>query len=311
MINLVIRAYGFFLVALFILSLPVAHADSWRLASEWVPHPRCIEALDMGDKEQIDRYDCDRLGIGLEVFNGSPDDGIFGGLTYYRPKQDDGRALGDGYYGYQRVGDLAGGLTLLRTYENPGGNAAADALILVKGLQRDPGEDIEEIVLVAKERFGNRCASGISNVDVPSKKTFRVTLRATPFDFMVPGVRETLLSQKIRMAFEAAASGSKQNFPATDDKSNSTGHPDLDWSANSCLAYMVYEASLTGKGLHVIEAHIDIPLHYWEGMSEDERCLKELIDKRIEEHKPSFQLTLSANEYADLKQEFFDQCWKE
>jgi len=311
MINLVIRDYGFFLVALFILSLPVAHADSWRLASEWVPHPRCIEALDMGDKEQIGRYDCDRLGIGLEVFNGSPDDGIFGGLTYYRPKQDDGRALGDGYYGYQRVGDLAGGLTLLRTYENPGGNAAADALILVKGLQRDPGEDIEEIVLVAKERFGNRCASGISNVDVPSKKTFRVTLRATPFDFMVPGVRETLLSQKIRKAFEAAASGSKQNFPATDDKSNSTGHPDLDWSANSCLAYMVYEASLTGKGLHVIEAHIDIPLHYWEGMSEDERCLKKLIDKRIEEHKPSFQLTLTANEYTNLKQEFFDQCWKE
>jgi len=173
MINLVIRAYGFFLVALFILSLPVAHADSWRLASEWVPHPRCIEALDMGDKEQIDRYDCDRLGIGLEVFNGSPDDGIFGGLTYYRPKQDDGRALGDGYYGYQRVGDLAGGLTLLRTYENPGGNAAADALILVKGLQRDPGEDIEEIVLVAMERFGNRCASGISNVDVPSKKNLQ------------------------------------------------------------------------------------------------------------------------------------------
>ena len=310
MINLVIRDYGFFLVALFILSLPVAHADSWRLASEWVPHPRCIEALDMGDKEQIGRYDCDRLGIGLEVFNGSPDDGIFGGLTYYRPKQDDGRALGDGYYGYQRVGDLAGGLTLLRTYENPGGNAAADALILVKGLQRDPGEDIEEIVLVAKERFGNRCASGISNVDVPSKKTFRVTLRATPFDFMVPGVRETLLSQKIRKAFEAAASGSKQNFPATDDKSNSTGHPDLDWSANSCLAYMVYEASLTGKGLHVIEAHIDIPLHYWEGMSDDERCLKKLIDKRIQEHKPSFQLTLSADEYSDLKRQFFSQCYK-
>ena len=74
---------------------------------------------------------------------------------------------------------------------------------------------------------------------------------------------------------------------------------------------MVYEASITGKGLHVIEAHIDIPLHYWEGMSEDERCLKKLIDKRIEEHKPSFQLTLSADEYTNLKQEFFDQCWKE
>ena len=73
---------------------------------------------------------------------------------------------------------------------------------------------------------------------------------------------------------------------------------------------MVYEASITGKGLHVIEAHIDIPLHYWEGMSEDERCLKKLIDKRIEEHKPSFQLTLTANEYSDLKRQFFSQCFK-
>lgn len=146
----------------------------------------------------IDRYDCDRLGIGLEVFNGSPTDGIFGGLTYYRPKQDDGRALGDGYYGYQRVGDLAAGLTLLRTYENPGGNAAADALMLVRGLQHDEATDTEEIVLVAKERFGNRCASGLSNVDVPSIKSYRFTLRATPFDFMVPGVRETLISQQLR-----------------------------------------------------------------------------------------------------------------
>ena len=308
MTNLVIQAYRFLLVALFLLGPPVSHADSWRLASEWAPHPRCIEALDLGDKEQIDRYDCDRLGIGLEVFNGSPTDGIFGGLTYYRPKQDDGRALSDGYYGYQRVGDLAAGLTLLRTYENPGGNAAGDALMLVRGLQHDWSTDTEEIVLVAKERFGNRCASGISNVDVPSIKSFRFTLRATPFDFMVPGVRETLLSQQIRKALEAAASGSKQNFPATDDKSNSTGHPDLDWSANSCLAYMVYEASLTGKELHLIEAHIDIPLHYWEGMSEDERCLKKLIDKRIEEQQPSFQLTLSASEYTELKHEFFDRC---
>ena len=98
-----------------------ALSDSWGLASEWTPHPRCIEALDLWDKGELNRYNCDRFGRGLEVFNGSPTDGIFGGYTYYRPKQDDGRALGDGYYGYQRVGDFPNGLTLLRTYENPGG----------------------------------------------------------------------------------------------------------------------------------------------------------------------------------------------
>ena len=308
MTNLVIRTYRFLLVALFLLGLRVTYADSWRLASEWAPHPRCIEALDLGDKEQIDRYDCDRLGIGLEVFNGSPTDGIFGGLTYYRPKQDDGRALGDGYYGYQRVGDLANGLTLLRTYENPGGNAAGDALMLVRGLQHDRSTDTEEIVLVAKERFGNRCASGLSNVDVPSIKSYRFTLRATPFDFMVPGVRETLISQQLRKLLEAAVSGSEEKTQIADDGSNSTGHPNLDWSANSCLAYMVYEGSVTGKDTHLVETHINVPLHYWEGMSDDERCLKKLIDKRIEEKQPSFQLTLSANEYTELKHEFFEQC---
>ena len=308
MTNLVIQAYRFLLVALFLLGPPVTHADSWRLASEWAPHPRCIETLDLGDKAQIDRYDCDRLGIGLEVFNGSPTDRIFGGLTYYRPKQDDDRALSDGYYGYQRVGDLAAGLTLLRTYENPGGNAAADALMLVRGLQHNEATDTEEIVLVAKERFGNRCASGISNVDVPSIKSYRFTLRATPFDFMVPGVRETLISQQLRKLLKAAVSGSEEKTQIADDESNSTGHPNLDWSANSCLAYMVYEGSVIGKDLYLVETHIDVPLHYWEGMSDDERCLKKLIDKRIEEQQPSFQITLSANEYTELKSEFFEQC---
>jgi hypothetical protein len=308
MTNLVIRAYRFLLVALFLLRLPVTYADSWRLANEWAPHPRCIETLDLGDKEQIDRYDCDRLGIGLEVFNGSPTDGIFGGLTYYRPKQDDGRVLGDGYYGYQRVGDLAAGLTLLRTYENPGGNAAGDALMLVRGLQLDEATDTEEIVLVAKERFGNRCASGISNVNVPSVKSYRFTLRATPFDFMVPGVRETLISQQLRKLLKAAVSGSEEEPQGVDDGSNSTGHPNLDWSANSCLAYMVYEGSVTGKDTHLVETHINVPLHYWEGMSDDERCLKKLIEERIQEQQPSFQLTLRANEYTELKRVFFEQC---
>jgi hypothetical protein len=310
MTNVVIRAYRFLLVALFFLGLPVTYADSWRLANEWVPHPRCIETLDLGDKEQIGRYDCDRLGIGLEVFNVSPTDGIFGGLTYYRPKQDDGGSLSDGYYGYQRVGDLAAGLTLLRTYENPGGNATGDALMLVRGLQHDEATNTEEIVLVAKERFGNRCASGLSNVDVPSIKSYRFTLRATPFDFMVPGVRETLISQQLRKLLKAAVRSSEEKTEVADDESNSTGYPNLDWSANSCLAYMVYEGSLTRKDMHLVETHINVPLHYWEGMSDDERCLKNLIDKRIDEQQPSFQLTLSASEYADLKRQFFSQCYK-
>ena len=107
--------------SLLVLSISNVASDSWGLASEWAPHPRCIEALDLWDKGELNRYNCDRFGRGLEVFNGSPTDGIFAGYTYYRPKQDDGRALGDGYYGYQRVGDFPNGLTLLRTYENPGG----------------------------------------------------------------------------------------------------------------------------------------------------------------------------------------------
>jgi hypothetical protein len=50
--------------------LSLTHADSWRLANEWVPHPRCIELIDLGDRHGIDRCDRDRLGVGLEVFNG-------------------------------------------------------------------------------------------------------------------------------------------------------------------------------------------------------------------------------------------------
>ena len=97
----------------------------------------------------MNRYNCDRFGEGLEVFNSSPDDGIFGGLTYYRPKQDDGRALGDG-------------------------------LMLVTGLQGGGASEDDVIKVVSKQRFGNRCASGISNVHMSSKERYRVTFRATP-----------------------------------------------------------------------------------------------------------------------------------
>ena len=71
---------------------------------------------------------------------------------------------------------------------------------------------------------------------------------------------------------------------------------------------MVYEGSVTGKDTHLVETHINVPLHYWEGMSDDERCLKKLIEERIDEQQPSFQLTLSANEYLELKREFFELC---
>ena len=47
-------------------------------------------------------------------------------------------------------------------------------------------------MLVMKARFGNRCIGGISNVDAPSLKSFRFTVRVTPFDFIVPGARDAL-----------------------------------------------------------------------------------------------------------------------
>jgi len=303
MINLVIQAFGFFLVALFIPGLPVAHADSWRLASEWAPHPRCIEALDLWDKEQINRYNCDRFGRGLEVFNGSPDDGIFAGYTYYRPKQDDGRALGDGYYGYQRVGDFPNGLTLLRTYENPGGNAVGDGLMLVTGLQGGEVSEDDVIKVVSKQRFGNRCASGISNVHMSSRERYRVTFRATPLDFMAPGTRDSVVSKLWAKAFSDSTETNEET-----DSSDLAPELKLSFSANHCLAYMVYEGRSIASGLNLVEAQIDLPLRYWEQMSDQERCLNHLIDRLAEEKQTTSELFLDVNQYTKLKQEFLDRC---
>ena len=286
--------------------LSLTHADSWRLANEWVPHPRCIETLDLGDKEQIDRYDCDRLGIGLEVFNGSPTDGIFGGYTYYRPKKDDGRALGDGYYGYHRVGDFPNGLTLLRTYENPGGNAVGDGLMLVTGLQGGGASEDDVIKVVSKQRFGNRCASGISNVHMSSKERYRVTFRATPLDFMAPGTRDSVVSKLWAKAFSGSTEANEET-----DSSDSSPELKLSFSANHCLAYMVYEGRSTASGLNLVEAQIDLPLRYWEKMSDQERCLIHLIDRLAEEKQATSELFLDVNEYTKLKQEFFDRCRNE
>ena len=280
-----------------------AFSDSWRLASEWAPHPRCIEALDLWDKGELNRYNCDRFGEGLEVFNGSPTDGIFAGYTYYRPKQDDGRALGDGYYGYQRVGDFPSGLTLLRTYENPGGNAVGDGLMLVTGLQGGAASEDDVIKVVSKQRFGNRCASGISNVHMSSKERYRVTFRATPLDFMAPGTRDSVVSKLWAKAFADSTETNEET-----DASDSAPELKLSFSANHCLAYMVYEGRSTASGLNLVEVQIDLPVSYWEQMSDQERCLSRLIDHLAEEKQTKSELFLDVNEYGQLKSEFFKKC---
>ena len=283
-----------------------ALSDSWGLASEWAPHPRCIEALDLWDKGELNRYNCDRFGRGLEVFNGSPTDGIFGGLTYYRPKQDDGRALGDGYYGYQRVGDFPNGLTLLRTYENPGGNAVGDGLMLVTGLQGGEVSEDDVIKVVSKQRFGNRCASGISNVHMSSRERYRVTFRATPLDFMAPGTRDAVVSKLWAKVWSDSTEANEET-----DSSDSAPELKLSFSANHCLAYMVYEGRPRVSGLNLVEAQIDFPLRYWEKMSDQERCLNHLIDRLAEEKHATSELFLDVNQYTKLKQEFFDRCQNE
>jgi len=293
------------ILGLVLLVYPFSQAlsDSWGLASEWAPHPRCIEALDLWDKEQLNRYNCDRFGRGLEVFNGSPTDGIFGGYTYYRPKQDDGRALGDGYYGYQRVGDFPNGLTLLRTYENPGGNAVGDGLMLVTGLQGGGASEDDVIKVVSKQRFGNRCASGISNVHMSSRERYRVTFRATPLDFMAPGTRDSVVSKLWAKVWSDSTEANEET-----DSSDSAPELKLSFSANHCLAYMVYEGRSTASGLRLVEAQIDLPLRYWEKMSDQERCLNQMIDRRAEEKHATSELFLDVNQYTKLKQEFLDRC---
>lgn len=297
------RRVGKVLFVLLVYPFSQALSDSWRLASEWAPHPRCIEALDLWDKGELNRYNCDRFGRGLEVFNGSPTDGIFGGYTYYRPKQDDGRALGDGYYGYQRVGDFPNGLTLLRTYENPGGNAVGDGLMLVAGLQGGGASEDDVIKVVSKQRFGNRCASGISNVHMSSKERYRVTFRATPLDFMAPGTRDAVVSKLWAKAF---ADSTETNEQA--NSSDSSPELKLSFSANHCLAYMAYEGRSGTSGLNLVEVQIDLPVSYWEQMSDQERCLNQMIDRLAEEKHATSELLLDVDEYTKLKQEFFDQC---
>jgi len=74
---------------------------------------------------------------------------------------------------------------------------------------------------------------------------------------------------------------------------------------------MVYEGRSTASGLNLAEAQIDLPIRYWEKMSDQERCLNRLIDRLAEEKQATSELFLDVDGYKELKQEFFDQCWKE
>ena len=178
--------------------------------------------------------------------------------------------------------------------------------MLVTGLQGGGASDDDSITVVSKQRFGNRCASGISNVHMSSKERYRVTFRATPLDFIAPGTRDSVVSKLWSKALSGSTDANQQT-----DSSDSPPELKLDFSANHCLAYMVYEGRSTASGLNLVEAQIDMPVQYWEKMSDQERCLNRLIDRRAEETNTTSELVLNVNEYTKLKQEFFDRCQNE
>jgi len=136
-----------------------------------------------------------------------------------------------------------------------------------------------------------------------SKERYRVTVRATPLDFMAPGTRDSVVSKLWAKAF---ADSTETNEEA--DSSDSSPGLKLSFSANHCLAYMVYEGRSSASGLNLVEVQIDLPLRYWEQMSDQERCLNHLIDHLAEEKQATFELFLNVNQYTKLKQDFLEQC---
>jgi len=170
-------------------------------------------------------------------------------------------------------------------------------------LQGGGASEDDVIKVVSKQRFGNRCASGISNVHMSSKERYRVTFRATPLDFMAPGTRDSVVSKLWAKVWSDSTE--------TNEEANSSDSvPDLklSFAANHCLAYMVYEGRPRVSGLNLVEVQIDFPLRYWEKMSDQERCLNHLIDRLAEEKQATSELFLDVDEYKELKQEFLGQC---
>jgi hypothetical protein len=136
-----------------------------------------------------------------------------------------------------------------------------------------------------------------------SKERYRVTFRATPLDFMAPGTRDSVVSKLWAKAFSDSTEISEET-----DSSDSAPELKLSFSANHCLAYMVYEGRSSISGLNLVEAQIDLPVSYWEQMSDQERCLNHLIDRLAEENLATSELFLNVIQYTKFKQEFFDQC---
>ena len=275
-------------------------------------HPRCVEALDMEGKSGVDYYECGQLSTGLSTYFGSDVDGIRSGLTYSRPY--DGSTTGSGYYGYQYVGDLAGQLTLLRTYENPGGNAVTDALLLVRGIQDGWFREDHYIKTVAKVPFGTRCASGIHNVSVISATRYRYSVRATPFDFVLPNQRTQYLQKKFDNILDSSATirdRSTKNALAGTSVGKETIYQSLSLCANCCLANMVFEVDLEhpidGYG-QLIEAQIGLPINYGTTTLDAQSCLTELLNGKANEKLSKYELRLPASEYHDLISQFLTHC---
>ena len=130
-----------------------------------------------------------------------------------------------------------------------------------------------------------------------------MTFRATPLDFMAPGTRDSVVSKLWAKVWSDSTEANEET-----DSSDSAPELKLSFSANHCLAYMVYEGRPRVSGLNLVEVQIDFPLRYWEKMSDQERCLNHLIDRLAEEKHATSELFLDVNQYMLLKSEFFDRC---
>jgi len=112
-----------------------------------------------------------------------------------------------------------------------------------------------------------------------------VTFRATPLDFMAPGNRNCVVSELWSKAF----SGGTENNEET-DSSDSTRKLRLTFSANHCLAYMVYEGGCSTPWRHLLEAQINLSLCYWEKMSDEQRRLNDIIYRMAQEKQATSKL---------------------
>ena len=129
-----------------------------------------------------------------------------------------------------------------------------------------------------------------------------MTFRATPLDFMAPRNHDSVVSEP----WSEALSGGTESNEET-DSSDSTRKLRLDFSANHSLAFMVDEGGCSTLRLYLVEVQIDLPLSYWEKMSDEQWCPNDIIDRMAQEKQATSKLFLYVDEYEESKQEFFDQ----